>query len=161
MTLPNTYTLRLLRAQSHQLAYEIDLIPAADVLWKPEPAEWSVHECLTHIRDVERQIFRRRISRIVNEDNPTLPSFDEVAYHKEHWDANEPIHNIVADFVEDRAAEVALLEQADWSRPAVHAVRGPISLAWQADYVLAHTWEHFSQIIRVRLSYAVRRTKDE
>ena len=158
MTLPNTYTLRLLRAQSHQLAREIDLMPADAVLWKPEPAEWSVHECLTHLRDGERQVFRPRMARIVGEGNPTLPVFDEVTYHKEHWNPDEPIQNIVADFVEDRAAEVALLEAADWARPAVHAVRGPITLAWQADYVLAHTWEHLSQIMRVRLSYAVHKT---
>jgi hypothetical protein len=156
MTQPDTYTLRLLRAQSHQVAQEINTLPADAVLWKPAPEEWSAHETLTHLRDAERQIFRVRIERMAGEDNPHLPAFDEVNYHKEHWNPDEPIQAILADFVADRAAEVAVLEAADWSRPGVHAVRGPIDLNWQANYVLAHTWEHLSQIMRVRLSYLTR-----
>ena len=39
MTHPNTYILRLLRSQAHQLAHEVNLVPADAVLWKPEPAE--------------------------------------------------------------------------------------------------------------------------
>ena len=156
MTQPDTYLLRLLRAQSHQLTQEINALPVEAALWKSAPEEWSVHETLTHIRDAERHVFRIRIERIANEDNPHLPLFDEVVYHKEHWNPDEPIQNILADFVADRAAEVAVFGTADWSRPAVHATRGPITLGWQANYVAAHTWEHLSQIMRVRLSYATR-----
>ena len=157
MTHPNAYILRLLRSQAHQLAHEVNLVPADAVLWKPEPAEWSVHECLTHLRDAERHIFLARITRFVKENNPSLSSFDEAAHHKKHWNPGEPIQKILTDFVEDRAAEVGLLQSSDWSRTAVHAVRGPITLGWQADYVLGHTWEHLSQIMRVRLDYATKK----
>jgi len=157
MTQPDTYTLRLLRAQSHQVTQEINSLPADAILWKPAPEEWSAHEALAHLRDVERHVFRVRIERMASEDNPPLPVFDEVTYHKEHWRLDEPIQTILADLVADRAAEVAVLEAADWSRPGVHAARGPITLGWQANYVVAHTWEHLSQIMRVRLSYATRK----
>ena len=158
MTQPDTYLLRLLRTQSHQLTHEINLVPADAGLWKPAENEWSVHECLTHLRDAERHIFLPRITRVVKEDNPHLPAFDEQAHHKEHWNPDEPIQNILADFVADRAAEAALLESAGWSRTGVHAVRGPITLGWLAEYTTGHLWEHLSQIIRVRLNYATRKT---
>jgi len=157
MTQPNTYTLRLLRAQAHQLSHELALMPAEAMLWKPAPEEWSVHECLTHLRDIERQVFLVRITRVIKEDTPHLPFFDEAAYHKEHWNPDEPIQNILADFVAARAAEVSLLESADWSRTGVHATRGPISLGWLADYTAGHSWEHLSQIMRVRLYHATKK----
>ena len=156
MSQPDSYTLRILRAQAHQATREINLTPVEAARWKPKPDEWSAHECLTHLRDIERNVFRLRMERIVNEDNPTLVFFDEAAYQKEHWTPDESIQDILADFVADRAAEVALLENADWSRTAVHPVRGSITLNWLADYTLGHTWEHLSQIMRVRLAYTTR-----
>lgn len=154
MTLPDTYVLRLLRLQSHTLTHEIGLMPADAILWKPAENEWSVHETLTHIRNIEREVFRWRVTQTATRDNPPLPFFDEAAYHKDHWNAAEPIQDILAEFVADRAAEVALLETADWSRTGLHETRGPLTLDWQANYIVNHTWEHLSQIMRVRLNYA-------
>lgn len=154
MTLPDLHVLRLLRSQSHLLTHEIGLMPADAVLWKAAETEWSVHETLTHIRNIEREVFRYRLTQTATLDTPPLPFFDEGAYHKEHWNATEPIQNILADFVADRAAEVALLETADWSRTGQHETRGPLTLEWQANYIVNHTWEHLSQIMRVRLNHA-------
>src|SRR6185436_7355975 len=101
MTQPDPYLLRVLRAQSHQLSHEINRLPAESVLWRLTAEEWSVHECLSHVRDVERQVFLPRLTRVVKEDNPTLAWFDEQAYHRDHWNSAEPIQNILADFVAD------------------------------------------------------------
>jgi hypothetical protein len=154
MTQPDLYVLRLLRSQSHLLTHEIGLMPSNAVLWKPAETEWSVQETLTHIRDIERLVFRWRVAQTAQMDTPPLPFFDEGAYHQEHWNPTEPIQTILADFVTDRAAEVVVLETADWSRAGVHPTRGPLTLDWQANYIVNHTWEHLSQIMRVRLNHA-------
>ncbi|MBI3760310.1 MAG: DinB family protein [Chloroflexi bacterium] len=148
-----TTTLRLLRHSAHDLVREVGVLPAAGHLWRPAEGEWSVHECLSHLRDVEREVFLQRIRRAATEDRPSFEIFDEVKYHKEHWNADEPLDAILAGFVNARAEIVNVLAAADWSRIGVHASRGPISLGWQADYALGHTWEHMSQILRARLSY--------
>jgi hypothetical protein len=151
-------TLRLLRRTAHDLAHEVGLTPPEAAVWRPAEGEWSVHETLTHLRDVERLVFLPRLQRVTAEDRPYLPYFDEVAYHKEHWSPDEPLADLLAGFVHDRAAECELLEQAaDWERLGVHQTRGPVSLAWLAEYAIGHTWEHLSQIMRVRLAYATRR----
>jgi uncharacterized damage-inducible protein DinB len=151
-------TLRLLRRTAHDLAAEIAQAPAEAALWRPAEGEWSIHETLTHIRDVERQIFLPRLRRVASVDRPDLPSFDEVAYHREHWNPAEPLEQLLADFVADRSAEVALLEPVmDWGRVGLHPKRGPVTLAWLAEYALGHTWEHLAQIMRVRLAWETRR----
>jgi hypothetical protein len=153
MSQPDSYRLRLLRAQPHQLVHEVNLMPVEDLLWKPEPSEWSVHECLAHLRDIERQAFLPRIVLVAKEDRPAIRYFDEVAYHKEHYSPGEPLQNMLADFVADRAAIVSILASADWSRVGVHETRGPLTLDWLAGYTANHLWEHLSQILRVRLNY--------
>ena len=153
MTQPDAYLLRILRTQPHQLVHEVNLMPAEDWLWKAGPTEWSVHECLAHVRDIERLAFLPRISRVAKEDRPAIRFFDEVAYHKEHWSPEEPLQDILAGFVADRAAIVSILETSDWSRTGVHETRGPLTLDWLANYTVNHLWEHLSQIMRVRLNY--------
>lgn len=151
-------TLRLLRRSAHDLAAEIAQTPAEAALWRPAEGDWSVHEALTHLRDAESQIFLPRLQRVCAEERPDLPLFDEAAYHQAHWDAAEPLDQILADFVTARSAEIALLEAAaDWGRAGVHQTRGPVTLAWLAEYALGHTWEHLAQIMRVRLSWETRR----
>lgn len=151
-------TLGLLRRGAHALSQEIAQCPAEAVLWRPAAGEWSVHEALTHLRDVERHVFRWRLERVCEAERPALPYFDEAAYHRDHWDSAIPLAQLLADWLADRAAEVARLEQApDWGRVGLHETRGPVTLAWLAEYAVFHTWEHLSQIGRVRLAWEVRR----
>ncbi len=153
MTQPNPYLLRLLRAQTHHLTHEVGLLPVEARLWRAAETEWSLQECLAHLRDIEREVFLVRISKVDKEDQPVLKYFDELAYHKEHWDAAEPVEKLLTEFVAARAAEVTLLESADWSRTGQHEQRGRLDLEWLATYAVNHTWEHLSQIMRVRLNY--------
>jgi hypothetical protein len=146
-------TLALLRQTAADLERELAQTPPDQALWRPKDGEWSAHECLAHLRDVERLIFLYRIRRTVNEDRPNLEAFDEVAYHREHWNPAEPAADMLADYLDSRREIIALLEAApDWSRHGLHAARGPVSLEWQADYTIAHTWDHMSQMSRVRLA---------
>jgi hypothetical protein len=147
-------TLELLRRSSEDLARETAQMPDAGARWRPKEGEWSVHECLAHLRDIEQQVFLERIRRMVREDRPRLEVFDEVAYHRDHYNPDEPIERLLADFAAARAEIVSLLAGAsDWTRGGAHATRGPITMEWQADYALGHTWEHMSQMLRVRLAY--------
>jgi DinB superfamily len=152
MSLRDT-TLTQLRQSAADLEREVGRTPADAGLWRPKPGDWSAHECLTHLRDTEELIFLHRIRLTVAEDRPALALFDEEAYHKEHWNGEEPLGDMLAAYQAARAEIIQLLEAApDWSRIGVHATRGPVSLQWQADYTIAHTWDHLSQMARVRLA---------
>lgn len=152
MTLPNTYTLRMLRAQAHQLTYEVNQFPEADVMWRPAEKEWSAWECMLHIASTEEHVFLARIKRIAAEDNPQLVLFDETEYMKQNAQNKTTIQQLLATFVEARRQEVAILENVDWARTGQHPTRGQINLQWLAEYTVGHTWEHMSQMMRVRFN---------
>ena len=146
-------TLRLLQQSADDLAREVAQTPPEARMWRAKEGEWSVQECLAHLRDVERLVFLERVRRILAEERPLLPNFDETTYHREHWNPDEPADAILADYASARKEMVELASAApDWTRGGVHEMRGPITLAWQIDYALGHTWEHLSQILRVRLA---------
>jgi DinB superfamily len=151
-------TLRQLKQSSEDLVREAGLTPPEARLWRPKPGEWSVHECLAHLRDIETLVFLPRIRRMITEERPAMMNFDEVAYHREHYNAEEPADDLLAQYVTARNEIVELMTGAsDWSRTGLHEVRGPITVGWQAEYALGHTWEHLSQIMRVRLAREISR----
>ncbi|MBI5715239.1 MAG: hypothetical protein HZC38_17720, partial [Chloroflexi bacterium] len=84
--------------------------------------------------------------------NPQLVIFDEAEQMKQQATSKVTIQQLLADFVDARAQEVALLENADWSRVGQHPMRGAISAQWLAEYTIGHTWEHLSQMMRVRFN---------
>lgn len=149
----NQSILDALRFSADELARELDRLPAAATTWRPAEGEWSQHECLTHLQLCERHIFLPRLQAMATQTNPPLPLVDEVALQTEQWNPQHLRADLLADFAAARQAEIALLEQQAWARPGQHPVHGPISMGWVAGYALAHTFEHLSQLTRVRLYY--------
>ena len=147
--------LHALRASVDDLGRELDRVPAEAAAWRPAENEWSQLECLKHLQVAERHIFLVRLRAMAAQDNPILRVIDE----KELLEKS-PVNSrdeLLADFLGARNEEITLLETHDWSRSGVHEARGPISMGWTAHYTLGHTWEHLSQMMRVRLNYETRK----
>jgi len=140
-----------------ELAREIERLPEDAALWRPGEADWSQLEVLTHLWIGEHFVFLPRIRAMAQDDNPFLPLVDEDALLQSEWRADRPRADLLAAFMADREAELALLASSDWERPGVHETNGPISIGWVAQYAMGHTWEHLSQMLRVRLRHALRR----
>ncbi len=149
--------LTALRASADEVARELVRLPEEAAGWRPAEGGWSQLECLIHMQVVERHIFLPRLRRMANEDHPFLPLVDETALMQAEQQRNRSRAEVLQDFLADRAEEIAALEKADWSRSGAHETRGPITLGWQADYALGHTYEHLSQMMRVRLNHATRK----
>lgn len=148
--------LAALRQSADDLAREVARLPAEAALWRPAEGEWSQHETLTHLWIAEHFIFLPRLQAMAARDNPPLPVVDEAALQRGEWDPGRPRDDLLASFLADRRAELALLPAHSWDRPGLHAALGQISMGWVAQYALGHTWEHLSQMLKVRLYYAAR-----
>ena len=143
-----------LRRTAEDLQRYTKEIPADRLRWH-EDGEWSAHETLSHLCDVERHVYLLRMQRVATEDHPTLKNFDEKAWHQEHYDPRRPVSELLADFADARGHEIALLEaQPDWSRWGTHeTLRKRYSLALLGHYAFRHTWEHLNQIANTQIAY--------
>src|SRR6187455_148832 len=111
---------RGLEAGAAELAREIERLPEEDALWRPGEADWSQHEVLTHLWIAEHFVFLPRIQAMAQDDNPFLPLVDEDALMRTEWRPERPRADLLAAFMADREAELALLAECDWDRPGVH-----------------------------------------
>ena len=109
---------------------------------------WGVLENLCHLRDWE-SVFRDRARSIVETDRPDLPAFDDALWEIEHAYAEQEPSAVIREFADLRRELVDVLTRvgvAEWGREGIHALRGPVSLRWLADYLLEHDRDHLDQI---------------
>ena len=118
---------------------------------RPLEGEWTVREIVHHLCDGELNS-AVRLRRLVAEDEPVLPGYDEMAFSRRlHY----PDRSIGASLAAMRAVRAAtldllrLLSDAEWARTGTHTEQGPYSVeAWLRDYA-DHPHDHAGQVRHV------------
>lgn len=154
MNKQHTQLIDRLEASADELAGALAQLSAQEIARDPADGEWSLHKVMSHVRDTEAQVFAYRIGLILKSDTPpAVANFDQEEWTREHYSAQEPLKNIVAEFRSARRKLVKLLrgtKDSDWKRYAVHPVYGNIPIEYIALHSYAHTLEHLQQFINAR-----------
>jgi FMN phosphatase YigB (HAD superfamily) len=124
--------------------------PLPTEAWKcnPESGEWCLTEIFCHLRDVEREVNRPRLTRILAEDNPFLTAAVSDAWVSERQYARQDGRAALAEFISARKEALDLLAplKDEWWRPARHAIFGPTTLKEQSSILAGHDRAHIQQV---------------
>ncbi len=135
------------------LAFVAEL-PDSELHRTPAAGEWSIHAIVAHLRDVEQQVFLKRIQRILSEPGtPRVEDFDQEQWNREHYRPEEPLPEIIKAWRAARRKELNLLRgvpDRDWARTAIHPEYGKISIEWLAVHNYAHTLDHLHQLLKLQ-----------
>jgi hypothetical protein len=128
----------------------------AECLAVPDPSRalgvtgWSVHQIAAHTRDVDQFVYGRRVRQTLLEDNPTFPNFNNEAYMAAHYNAGEPLEELLDGFVDNVQALTELLSplpSESWSRLSSHATLGSgLTMQSWVEKDLAHIQEHLATV---------------
>lgn len=130
----------LLRSTATALRAELTTLPAPVLSWHPAPGEWCAKEILGHLIEAERRGFAGRIRTILEEDEPKLAAWDQVAVVRERRDCERDPAALLAEFVGLRDASAALvagLRHTDLKRGGHHPKVGSLRID-----DLLHEWVH-------------------
>ena len=108
---------------------------------------WGIVEIIPHLRDWE-EIYLDRATRILNEDRPALPGFDDTLWSIERDYRGQDPYETFDRFSALRAELVGVLKAAtpeQWERVGIHGAYGEITLHWMADHICDHDEEHLQQ----------------
>jgi len=114
-----------------------------------EPGGWNIHQVVAHLRDVNQQVYLPRLHRIVDAENPLFENFDGEVWMSRHYQSQEPMQKLSAEFGEQcrsNAAWLRDLPNESWNRPGRHPTIGEHSLQWWVERTLAHISEHLVQL---------------
>jgi len=119
-------------------------------LWNTRPSPgWSFVENMCHLRDLEIEGYAARITRILEEDNPSLPDFDGPGIAKARNYIEQDALQALRDFTTIRAKNVdrlSALDAASFDRPAALENTGAITLRKLVDAIREHDGEHLDEL---------------
>jgi hypothetical protein len=113
--------------------------------------EWSARVILAHLRDDESMVMRMRLVRMLVEDDPVMPDFDEKAWAANRNTERDRKDVLLTDFALQRQASLNLLEQlheGQWQRTGRHEVSGPMTVRSWVEHWAEHDETHIAQIER-------------
>jgi hypothetical protein len=117
---------------------------------RPEPAEWSVKECLAHLADGEL-IVAARMRWIAAEDEPDIVGYDQDLWVSNLRQVDDDPEILLAAFEANRRWNLALWERlsaADRLRVGIHRERGPESIDLMIRLGAGHDIVHLDQARR-------------
>jgi DinB superfamily len=138
-----------IRSSTAVVRRAVETAPPGRFAVAPRAGEWSALETLTHLRDVVVHVYGLRIRRLLYEDAPVFPDFDEETYRRVSLSRQETIGDLLDTIVAEHEQLARLLQtlpDADWSRQGRHVSLGPMSIEQLAGQVGAHAEEHAAQI---------------
>jgi len=98
-----------LARQPAELAEAVNAVPEAEWTVRRVSGDYTLHQLLAHVRDLEALAFFPRLRRILTEDSPRLEAFPSHHWSLESYQPDEPMTKILADFARAREAALALL----------------------------------------------------
>ncbi len=124
-----------------------DHVTEEDIYRPGSDGGWGVTEILPHLRDWE-EIYFERATRIIGEDNPHIPGYDDSLWPIERdYGSQDPVE-VFNEFRDLRAEHVALLRGLPaeaWQRTGEHSLLGSITLQWMEDKLSEHDAERLAQ----------------
>jgi len=124
---------------------------------EPKPSGWSAAQVATHLMDTEL-VYSVRLRKILAEDDPVLPAFDE-----NRWTAALQRGRELLDTIETyellRRQNVGLVRAAPAAaldRSGRHPEYGNLTLRQIVLHLAEHDVQHVAQIRRIRGTYAAK-----
>jgi hypothetical protein len=108
---------------------------------------WGIVEILPHLRDWE-EIYLERANRIVEEDHPHIPGYDDSLWPIERDYRGQDPRQVFEEFEQLRSRHLEFLSslsEESWDRTGDHSLFGVISLHWMENHVCDHDQEHLGQ----------------
>lgn len=148
---PVDETMKTLRAVPPVLIALVAGLDSGQARRRPAPDEWSVVEVVAHMRDVETHALTR-VRRMVAEDDPYLPAFDQDQVAQDSAYRDLPLPETLHRYLHPREQHLHLLAELgpeSWQRTGRHENHGPVTIAGYEVHVAAEEIDHLAQIARL------------
>jgi hypothetical protein len=145
--------LEILATTPQKLELEISSLSRREMLTRPAANKWSVQEVLAHLADVEELGMRARVAAMIEQENPTLCSFEQEARAAERkYNTIDPRRSL-SSFALQRRANVKWLRKlrpAQLRRQGTHQTVGRICVEELITEWAFHDLGHLKQILEIK-----------
>jgi DinB superfamily len=145
-------TSRLTNA-TDDLAWAVRGLSSDVAAYKPSSDEWSVHEHLSHLRDMEQEVYLPLLRWATVPEMLDPRPYSRRDWHDGRYRPDEPLAAINADIGRIREEELAIfrtMTDATWLRYRQDTSWGPISCQWLAELMYRHVLDHLQCVMALK-----------
>jgi hypothetical protein len=138
--------------QPEEWLAQADAIDSDQLRQVPPGQLWSPHQVITHVMAADEFALLPRLTRILVEDQPELPNWDEETWMAENYDPSQPLDPALKTWRKNRqdlAEQLAALDMTGWNRTGLHPFHGERTLLWWLEYSVGHVRNHEEQLATI------------
>jgi hypothetical protein len=128
-----------------------------DVRERPQGKIWSIVEHICHLRDIEKDGYRARITKLLTEDQPFLEDLDGDKLAVDRAYINQDLNAALEIFIKTRAVNIEAirdLSTAQLSKSGMFENVGHLTLAQLLNKMREHDREHINELTELRLNFS-------
>ena len=117
---------------------------------RPDARNWAAKEVVCHLRDTE-ELFMMRFETIMAADEPKISAIDPDRWAQDRQYLRNDAGEAAAAFRKRRDESLTFLRKLDadqWTRGAIHPVRGRFTIDDIVSLMAAHDDNHLDQLTR-------------
>ena len=156
MTEASTYRTGLisrLRLATDDIAWAVRGLTPRQAAYGPIRGEWSTHEHLSHLRDMEQEVYLPLLRWASIADMLDPLDYSRKEWHDRRYAASEPLAEIIADILRIRDEELLIfrdMSDMTWERWRADTRWGPLTCEWLAELMYRHALDHLQNIMALR-----------
>jgi hypothetical protein len=142
-----------LRQTTGDLAWTVRNVPHMDLITRQRDDEWSIHEHLAHLRDMEQEVLLPLLRWATVPDMLDPLDYNRRQWHEQRYRLEEPALDIVNDILRIRDEELSIfreMSETTWSAWREDTRWGPLTCQWIAETMYRHILDHLQGIMAVR-----------
>lgn len=142
-----------LRSVTDDLAWAVRGLNPSKAAYCASIDEWSIHEHLAHLRDMEREVCLPLLRWATVPEMLDPLDYNRREWHERRYDAEEPLPRIMDDVQRMRDEELLIFREmtdGTWTRVRNDTRWGPLTCQWIAELMYRHVLDHLQGIMALK-----------
>ncbi|HXU23126.1 MAG TPA: DinB family protein [Tepidiformaceae bacterium] len=142
-----------LRSSTDDLAWMVRGLSDAESSYSPSDTDWSIHEHIAHLRDMEQEVYLPLLRWATVPDMLDPLDYNRREWHERRYRPSEPMLRLVDDIARMRDEELAIfrvMTDIVWSRYRTDTRWGPLTCQWLAELMYRHVLDHMQGVMALR-----------
>ncbi len=145
--------LQRLRASMDDLGWASRALGPIHLTYKPNTDDWSIHEQVAHVLDMEQEVFLPLLRWATVPDMLVPRDYSRRDWHERRYRPTATIPEMISSLQRIREEELLVfldMPDQEWVHLQIDAQWGPVTPQWVAELMYRHALDHLQGIMALR-----------
>ena len=139
-----------LRAVTDDLSWAVRGSTSAMLTYRPNAEEWTMHEHLAHLRDMEQEMFLPLLRWATVPEMLDPRDYSRQEWRERRYQPDEPLNSVMGDLGRIRDEQLLIfrgMSDLTWTKFRDDSRWGPLTCEWIAELIYRHSLDHMQCVM--------------